>query len=395
MPARDPFDRYGQPVEVGPKLYPVLSYAGDIAPEARSWLWPGYIPRSALTLLIGDPGIGKSLLVADLAARVSAGRPWPSAAGSPSCLPPSGVLLVCPEDRPADTLLPRLLAAGADLAYVCILDGVTPIFQPLLGPPEPVPTAAAPFFLPDHLSVLRQAIAGVRCRALVVLDPLNLLLSSAAQNNPAVLATALGGLGDLAHRLDVAVVATGHLAKTRALRTLYRVRGSLALVAAARSVHLLAADPDQADRRILTPLKSVFGPPPPPLAFHIASCEATGPETSNARLVAALPSAPRLQWEEVAPVCGTHPDLLDLAPDAQSALSEARDWLADALASAPRPARELLADARAAGLSLPTLRRAKRLLRVSSVKPAADSPWLWSREQRPDNQDDQPGGAEI
>jgi hypothetical protein len=108
-----------------------------------------------------------------------------------------------------------------------------------------------------------------------------------------------------------------------------------------------------------------------------------------------MPSAARLQWEEVASACGTHPDLLDLAPDAQSTLSEARDWLTDALAAGPRPARELLADARAAGLSLPTLRRAKRLLRVPSVKPAADSPWLWSREQRPDNQDDQPGGAEI
>jgi hypothetical protein len=120
-----------------------------------------------------------------------------------------------------------------------------------------------PFFLPDHLPILRQAIAAVRCPGLVVLDPLHLVLSSPAQNDPALLARALGELAEIAHRLDIAMVAVGHLAKTRARRALYRVRGSLALVAAARAVHLLATDPDQADRRLLAPLKMIFQAPPP------------------------------------------------------------------------------------------------------------------------------------
>jgi hypothetical protein len=49
----------------------------DVKPEAVRWLWPGRIPAGKLTILSGDPGLGKSFLTVDLAARVSRGMPWP------------------------------------------------------------------------------------------------------------------------------------------------------------------------------------------------------------------------------------------------------------------------------------------------------------------------------
>ncbi len=171
---------------------------------------------------------------------------------------------------------------------------------------------------------------------------------------------------------------------------LYRVRGSLTLVAAARAIHLLSADPDDLHRRILSPVKMVYGPPPAPLAFRITP-------------------APRLEWETGGtgvPACeigatapaytpNLPPDLLGLSPDARSALSDACDWLFDFLTAGPRPARVTLREARAAGLSTATLRRAKRILAVRSIKPSVESGWLWSRERRLDNERSQLGGAQT
>lgn len=103
------------------------------------------------------------------------------------------------------------------------------------------------------------------------------------------------------------------------------------------------------------------------------------------------PPAPHLRWEPADPGCTANPDLLDLGPDAQSALAEARNWLLDALAAGQRPAHELLAEARAAGLSTKTLYRAKRLLSVRSVKTTMTSPWYWSPPQPAPAQDGQRG----
>jgi len=146
-------------------LYAALRFANDVQPEQRRWLWPARIPLGKLTLLIGDPGVGKSLLATDLAARVSAGLPWPDTPNPQSPIPnlqsapsvppslscptsplrrsvppslpaeprtlnpepsmpsvpsvasalPHGVILVCPEDGPADTLQPRLAARSGPL----------------------------------------------------------------------------------------------------------------------------------------------------------------------------------------------------------------------------------------------------------------------------------------
>jgi hypothetical protein len=78
----------------------------DVAPEALRWLWPGRIPAGRITLLEGDPGLGKSTLLCELAARISRGEPLPGA--DPLVAPgaPRGVLLFSAEDDPFDTIRP-------------------------------------------------------------------------------------------------------------------------------------------------------------------------------------------------------------------------------------------------------------------------------------------------
>jgi hypothetical protein len=43
------------------------------------WLWPNRIPLNKLSLLVGDPGLGKSLIALDIASRVTRGAAWPDA----------------------------------------------------------------------------------------------------------------------------------------------------------------------------------------------------------------------------------------------------------------------------------------------------------------------------
>src|SRR4051812_25340935 len=87
----------------------------DVFPEKVAWLWPGRIPAGKITVLDGDPGLGKSTLALDLAARVSMGASMPD--GS-SGVGRASVVLLSAEDGLADTIRPRLDAAGADASRV-------------------------------------------------------------------------------------------------------------------------------------------------------------------------------------------------------------------------------------------------------------------------------------
>src|SRR5436309_8572161 len=86
-----------------------------VRPGSVRWLWEPYLPRGKLAVLDGDPGVGKSLLTIDLAARLSRGGPLP---GGRSAGRPHVTLVLNAEDDPADTTRPRAEAAGADLDRV-------------------------------------------------------------------------------------------------------------------------------------------------------------------------------------------------------------------------------------------------------------------------------------
>jgi AAA domain len=87
----------------------------EVKIEPLRWLWPGRIPLGKVVSLDGDPGLGKSLISLDLAARVSTGRGTPLALeGEAGELEGEahGVVLLSAEDGLADTIAPLLLAAG-------------------------------------------------------------------------------------------------------------------------------------------------------------------------------------------------------------------------------------------------------------------------------------------
>ena len=91
-----------------------LITASSITPEPITWLWDGWLAQGKLHILAGQPGTGKTTIAMTFAAAVSAGRAWPDG----TCSPVADVLIWSGEDSPADTLVPRLIASGADRGRV-------------------------------------------------------------------------------------------------------------------------------------------------------------------------------------------------------------------------------------------------------------------------------------
>lgn len=100
------------------ELHNAIQRAADVRPERVEWLIDGLIPRRHLTLLAGDSGIGKTTLALHLVAQASIGGYAPNGAK----IAPARSLIITNEDDAASIIVPRLIAAGADMSKVAIID---------------------------------------------------------------------------------------------------------------------------------------------------------------------------------------------------------------------------------------------------------------------------------
>ena len=226
------------------------TYASDVKVEPVRWLFPGWIPRGALTLLEGEPDNGKSTLTLDLAARVSTGAVMPGC--DPSRKPQSaGVVLLVAEDTVNTTIVPRLKAAGADMRRIIIREWV----RGEHGEKRPATL--------DDIATLRADIVDVEA-ALVVIDPIVAFIDgSTSIYNDQQVRQALAPLVALGQEQDAAVLGVRHLRKGASGNPIHAGGGSIAFSAAARSVLLLARNPDDTREgsRILARTKCNLAPP--------------------------------------------------------------------------------------------------------------------------------------
>lgn len=351
-PAHEP-----EPEPATPPARAVLRCLADVQPEPIQWLWPGYIPLGKLAVLDGDPGLGKSLLTLDLAARVSAGRAMPDGARG-DLDGPRPVLLLSAEDDAADTIRPRLEAAGADPWRVYVLDAVRRDDE----------SDASPTLL--DVDALEAAITQTGA-ALVVIDPLMAYMPALANSwRDQDVRRVLAPLAALAARTSAAVVVVRHLNKSTSAPALYRGGGSIGIIAAARSALVVARDPDDAagQRRVLA----------------VSKCNLAALAPSMAYAINAPGGVPRLAWLGASPHGAAALLAATGAGEAEPArLDEACSFLREVLAEGPVDAREVLRQARDAGIAEITLRRAKERLGVRAVKRGGhfggvEQRWLWT-----------------
>jgi energy-coupling factor transporter ATP-binding protein EcfA2 len=227
----------------------IVRSLADVAPRKPTWLWESRIPAGELTLLAGAEGSGKSTITADLAARVTRGQLDGHYTGTPR-----GVLFVGVEDSIEETLVPRLIAAGADMTRVATIDHA---FDHETG-------------LPVMLTLPRDLLAVVEAAqahdvALVVLDPIGSRLGSLDTHKDSEVRAALEPLVTVFRQAGIATLGLIHVNKDReATGTTDALMGSRAFPAVARAVHLVTRDDNE---RFMSMIKSNLGTEMPDLLF--------------------------------------------------------------------------------------------------------------------------------
>lgn len=341
---------------IGPVPEVLLLSGADLTPHPVRWLWPDWLALGKMHILAGAPGQGKTTIALAFAATVTSGGLWPDGRRTD----PGNILIWSGEDDASDTLLPRLLAAGADKRRCYFVSGTR--INGEVQSFDPARDMAA-------LEYQAQRIGGVN---LLIVDPVVSAVAGDSHKNTEV-RRALQPLVDLASRLNAAVLGISHFSKGGAgSDPASRVVGSIAFTAVARVV-LVAAKvkgEEGEDRRILARGKSNIGPDEGGFEYHIAQGEP-------------LPGihASYVTWgkylEGTARELLAEPDAGNEAEGAISAKAEAEEFLIELLKEGARPTKYVEAQAKEAGISLRTVRRASESLGIK--KRRLQGAWYWEK----------------
>ena len=304
----------------------------DVHTEETAWLWPGWIAKGVLTFVVGEPGVGKSMMSWDLAAKHTNGGPWPTGESSR----PGRALIVSGEDHLANWIVPRLKDYGADLNRVRSLD----------------PASENPLRL-DHDCAQLERLVEDDGIDLVIIDPLDAFLGDVNPNHGAEIRTITNGLSGMASRQNCAVVVLHHFNKNEGASNGNRVAGSIDIVGAARTVVYVVKNPSDSKSRALSVQKSNLGQRPRPMLYSLNELGC-------------------LQWYEA-------PDGFDLRSAMNSrvdgVVDEAIEFLKTVMAEHGREVRSSIAlgQAKDAGISKNALDKAKARLGIRSRRVGGQS----------------------
>jgi putative DNA primase/helicase len=335
----------------------IIVTADTVTPVPLDPVWPGVLWAGKPTLLCGDPGLGKSMLTADIAARVTTGAPWPC---STQKREPADVIMLSAEDDPADTLVPRLIAAGADLKRVAFIAGV--------NEPHDDGIRKTWLSLDRHLLPLHEVLRARKGVRLIIIDPLSAYLGRGTDShNEGDVRSVLAGVAELAAEHRCAVLAIRHLRKSESTSAQNKVIGSIAFSAAARAVYMVARDPDDEDVRLVLCAKN-----------NLAA------DNAGYRYVIKVndESVPYVEWSDERET-RTADEVLGSSGIKSLPVDEAERWIRQTLANGPVRSKTMRELARAAGHSWRTIERARE--GMSDVMIERDviagqgwkGPWQW------------------
>ena len=234
--------------------------AAEIEPRPIDFIWPSRIARGKHTAVAGEPGDGKSQLSIYVAAMISTGGLWPCDEGR---APVGNVIILNAEDGADDTVVPRLIAAGADLARVHIVSAVL----------QEGGKGRRTFNLQADLALLEQKIAKIGGVALVIIDPISSYMGKTDSHKNAEVRGALEPASEMAERLRVAILSITHFSKAGSgnnTKALHRFIGSIAFVGAPRAAFAVIEDADDPGRMLFLHAKNNMAPKPQGLAYRLA-----------------------------------------------------------------------------------------------------------------------------
>jgi hypothetical protein len=253
-----------------PTIHIALAERGAEAVKIRPipWLWHGVMPTHMSTAITGDAGLGKSLVAVDLAARVSRGTAFPIY-DKPSVTAQGHVFYITSEGVPEMILVPRFMAAGADLSKITIIDGV--------------------YTRNDHFSMfdITRNIPNIERRAkdfpdliLIVVDPIASFLPERINTNQGNrVRQAMDRISELAFKLGIACPTVMHFTKTPGLSAIHKTSGSVQFEASVKMSWSVIRRPDDPPNvRLLVPQKSNITGGYKSLSFSIHPVEFPAPD---------------------------------------------------------------------------------------------------------------------
>jgi putative DNA primase/helicase len=320
----------------------VIRSLAEIEPREVQWLWEKRFPKGMLTLMCGDPGSGKSTICGCLAAAITTGGPLPG-----GCRAPKGrVLWLSAEDDTAAILVPKAMAAGADRSRFHIIEGV----RGRSGECEP-------FNLQKDLEELEAALKFYGDVELLVIDPLTSYLGTADYTDHQKVRAVLGPLKVLCEKHGLTAIGVMHFNKSEGTNPLYRIVGSGAFGAAARSVWMACRNPEQQDESILVCAKMSVAPMPLGVSYTIAG------------------TPPAIAWGK--------DDVTITAQDALAAqtkranFSGCQAWLNERLLGGMVPLRRLLEEGERMGYAEEDLQKARKGIGARTKKISMSGGWGW------------------
>ena len=303
----------------------------DVEAKEVEWLWYPYIPYGKLTIVQGDPGEGKTTMVLQLAALLSKGEKLPCDEKERT---PVNVIYQTAEDGLADTVKPRLEAAGADCSRVMVID-----------------ECEAELSMTDER--IEQALKETGAKVLI-LDPIQAYLGADVDMHRAnEIRPVMKRLGDMAEKYGCAILLIGHMNKASGSKSTYRGLGSIDFQATARSVLVVGRVKDDPTLRVMAHDKSSLAPEGTSVAFRL--------DKENG-----------FRWEGACDM--TVAELLSGDGKGQK-LKAAKAFLEEQLKEGHKAQKEIEEAAQEQGIKTKTLRNAKQEMNVGSQK--IGSQWYW------------------
>ena len=319
--------------------------ASAIKPKKIQWLWEGRVPLGKLTLFVGDPDNGKSMIGTSVAAATTTGRDWFDVKND---LPPGEVLIFASEDDHDDTAVPRLAAAGANLERVH--------FGAM---------STREMSLDIDAQAIREALANNPNIRLVVIDPVSNYLGAVKMTDEQAVRKVLAPLQKLAAESSVAIIGIMHLNKKADLQAINRIGGAMAFVGVARAVWLFCRDKERPDEFQMLCVKKNIGKRSSGLKYKI--------ETRKIEIEGEQVPQPYVEW--IGETDQSANDVLVPKQSRSTELEKASEWLKSLLRAGPKRATDVEQEAAAVGFSDRTLKRAKAEVRVQSDKKGDG--WYW------------------
>jgi putative DNA primase/helicase len=340
----------------------------SITTDKLQWLWQNKIPSGNVTLFGGQPGCGKTIVLLDLVARTTTGADWPD--GSKNAHGPKDVILLASEDGEADTIKPRLIAAGADMNRVIV------IRRMLYEKKDKSSKYKRQFQLDVDILVLKRALKQHPDVALVALDPISAFFGACEPNKDKEIRPVMEGIADAMDGTKCAFIGIIHNNKRGDADSISKILGASSVVGVARAVWGFGYDADDKTLRHMLLVKGNLSEKRTGMSYKLKN---TVVQLDNGE----DDHQPMVDWQ------GETDDDADdmLAKRREKAknpedtkVTIARAMLIESLENGPRKVADLHRIREKEGISESTMKRARYELNLQCSKTA---PWYWAMPGTP------------